>query len=390
MLTQISPASDRQTIRFEAQLCHDGRRNMRSLGCTTCPQLSLCGGLQVKAPLFDCLDLCCGKPDACDKVCRRNPHYAKRVREVEGYALDNIPRTNALVTPTLPSSIPLFFHGSRRSERFVGSAVALPLARMYQRRDGSPRYASHQSLCDAFQIEPGTPIVLSGTDHDASIERWWGMGEATRRNNIRALIAAGVALATVPNYSVFTNVPHWDDMHAMKRIGWVHYEFLDEGLPAALHVNGRTDTDFRRWADYLSTRPEIGMIAYEFATGPGRSTRLDQHVRWLAELASRVPHPLQLVVRGAFDRLHQLRKSFAQVIFLDTSSFMKTMMRQQATLRSGGRLTWSAAPTLTDEPLDCLLTHNIASVEAALAEGDLRSPVASDTYDSRELAYAYV
>jgi hypothetical protein len=35
-----------------------------------------------------------------------------------------------------------------------------------------------------------------------------------------------------------------DDLHSIKRIALVHSEFLDEGLPAALHVNGRSEADF--------------------------------------------------------------------------------------------------------------------------------------------------
>jgi hypothetical protein len=59
-------------------------------------------------------------------------------------------------------------------------------------------------------------------------------------------------MATTPNYSLFVDRPRWDDLHAMKRIAIVHGEFLEAGMPGALHVNGRTDRDFERWRNSSS------------------------------------------------------------------------------------------------------------------------------------------
>ena len=137
---------------------------------------------------------------------------------------------------------------------------------MFDRRSGAPRFTDHAALCTAFAIKPGTTIVLTGTDRDPPLERWWGLGEAKRRTIIRALKGAGVGLVTTPNYSLFLDRPRWDDLHAMMRIAIVHEEFLREGMPAALHVNGRTETDFRRWTAYVAARPEITHLAYEFTT----------------------------------------------------------------------------------------------------------------------------
>ncbi len=388
MLIEFPAISARRATRREQRLAHDETRYMPSLGCLGCPQAQICGGLRIREPLFDCLDLCCGVPARCDRVCLRNPDYVDRVREIESYSLDTIPRTAEFAYPALPSSAPMLFHPSRRTGLAAANAIALPLARMYQRRTGMPRYCSPEALRNAFRIRAGTPIILSGTDHDASIERWWGLGEAARRATIRSLKDCSVALVTVPNYSLFSNVPRWDDLHAMKRIALIHYEFLSEGLPAALHVNGRTDTDFLRWTEYIAARPEIKVISYEFATGPGRAARIDLHVRWLCDLAAQVPHPLHLIVRGGIDKLPALRKRFHQVTFIDTASFMKTMMRQKATLQNGNRLAWSSTPTQRDEPLDALLAHNIASVEAVLTSAPAMPPARNTAYALRTLSHA--
>lgn len=364
MLTQIkqqAPAELRNPRR-ERRMWHDGVRNMPSLGCATCPEHSICGGLQIKEPMFDCLDFCCGKPARCDKVCRNHPDYAGHIREIATFALDTIPRLGPLTAPKLPQVVPMLFHGSSRSLAVASSAVALPLARMFNRRDGSVRYDSHDSLCAAYGIEPGSLIVLSGTDHDAPLERWWGFGEPKRRDLIRTLRRIGVALTTTPNYSLFIDVPRWDDLHAMKRIALAHHEFLSEGLPAALHVNGRTDTDFRRWTEYIALRPEVTHLAYEFTTGTAWAGRQQQHASWLCELAAVVGRPLTLVLRGGIEVLPDLARAFAYVTVVDTSSFMKTMMRQRASLN--GHVDWLPAPTDEGAPVDELFAHNVNAVQA--------------------------
>jgi hypothetical protein len=315
MLTQIvSPELPKmRNPRRERRLWQNDSQPMHSLGCTTCPERAICGGLHIKEPLFDCLDFCCGKPATCDVVCRSHPDYAGHVREVTTFRFDTIPRLEPLGAPTLPHAVPMIFHGSRRIHPIETPMVALPLARMFNRRDGSARYASRESLCAAYGIAPSSGILLSGTDHDASLERWWGFGEQRRRELIRSFKCLGIVLTTTPNYSLFIDVPRWDDLHAMKRIALVHHEFLSEGLQAGLHVNGRTETDFRRWTEYVAARPEISHLAYEFTTGTAWAGRQQQHAAWLCELATIVGRPLTLVLRGGTEVLPTLTRAFARV-----------------------------------------------------------------------------
>jgi hypothetical protein len=172
----------------------------------------------------------------------------------------------------------------------------------------------------------------------------------------------GVSFTTTPNYSLFTDVPRWDDLHAMKRIALVQQEFQSEGLPAGLHVNGRTDTDFRRWTEYLVAHPEISHLAYELTTGTGWTGRQELHARWLCDLAAGVGRPLNLVLRGGIEVAGRLARSFAQVTVLDTTSFFKTMMRQRALLN--GHLDWLPAPTDAGAPVDELLAENLSVIQS--------------------------
>lgn len=370
MLTRIEPIP--RNPRRERRLWHDENRNTPSLGCPTCRERELCGGLCIKAAFLDCLQFCCGKPETCDRVCRNHPNYVDRVREVGSFALGNVPHAPLLESPELPRLIPVIFHGKCRISAVQFPVVALPLSRMFDRRSGAPRFADHASLCAAFGIAPGTVIMLTGTDRDRPLERWWGFGREVRREVIRVLKGIGVELVTTPNYSLFLDRPRWDDLHAMKRIALMHEEFLSEGMPAALHVNGRTETDFRRWGAYVAARPEITHIAFEFTTGTGLAGQREQHAAWLANVAAAAGRPLHLVMRGGIKVLPILSGVFAYLTVLDTSIFMKTMMRRRAVSAGNMRLTWRSAPTAIGEPLDNLFADNLAAVDGWFA--DLAAP----------------
>ena len=346
---------------------HDSVQNIPSLGCSVCPDRGVCGGLRVAEPLFWCLDYCCGKPDSCDVVCRNNSKFVDYVREINGFAFDTSAPLPRLTKPILPASVPLVFHGNSRADELDVEAAALPFARMFDHRNGNPKYETRDQLRSAFRLAPRTKILLSGTDKDWPIERWWHLGRERRVRILRTLKRLDVSLVTSPNYSLFIDQPRWDDLHAMKRISLVHSEMLNEGIATALHINGRTETDFHRWAEYLKKRSEIEFVAYEFATGTRWVDRRELHITWLASLAEEVGRPLDLIVRGGGEILPRLRRVFSQVVFIDTTSFMKTVKRRRAVLTEGGRMVWRPWPTKPDAPLDDLLNCNSATVATWIA-----------------------
>lgn len=366
-LRRKADGADRNPRR-ERRLWHDPDQATGSLGCAACPDRTVCGGLRLKIPFLDCLQFCCGKPDECDRVCRNNPYFADRVREVGTFALGTVPRAPLLSAPSLPRVVPVIYHRTARSTRATSESVALPLYRMFDRRTGMPRYSSRAALTKAFGISQTAAILLTGTDRDRPLERWWALGEASRRKIILAMKEAGIALVTTPNYSLFIDRPRWDDLHAMKRIAIVHEEFLREGLPAALHVNGRTEDDFRRWTAYVQERPEITHIAYEFTTGTGWAGRQELHAAWLADLAVNIGRPLYLVMRGGVEIVPILANAFAGITVLDTSIFMKTMMRQKAFPKSNSALGWVGSPTERGAPVDELFAENCRTVEVWLCD----------------------
>src|SRR3546814_15481347 len=106
---------------------------------------------------------------------------------------------------------------------------------------------------------------------------------------LQQLAALDIALITPPNYSVLTDVPRTDNLHAMKRILMATVEMMQAGLPTALHANARTERDFERWGELIAERPGIQYLAFEFATGAGRGERLDWHVAQITATAARGP-----------------------------------------------------------------------------------------------------
>jgi hypothetical protein len=73
-----------------------------------------------------------------------------------------------------------------------------------------------------------------------------------------------------------------------------------------------------------------------------------------------------LIVRGGTELLREFALAFARVTVLETDSFMLTMKRQEAVLRSGGAIHRQASPTLEGAPLDALLLANVLVQRAAI------------------------
>ena len=357
----------RRNRRREKKLWHDGRNNTLSFGCLGCPDRDICGGLQIERPLYDCLDICCQDPGKCDSVCPYKGDFARRVREVHGFRLDNVPRAARLPEPDLPPVVPILYNGCGRETPFMAPAACLPLYSLFRRHGGKARYADAAAVAQAFRFDAGMPVILTGVAEDAPLERWWNLGPG-RSEAIRGLRDLGVSLVTTPNFSLFTDRPRWDDMHSMKRIAITHEEFLREGLPAALHVNARTERDWERWTEYVSSRDEVTHVSFDFGTGAGWTDRSRWHAVQLVALARNAGRPLHLVVRGRGPEsriLPRLVAVFDEMTVLETTSFIKTIKRQRAMKAVDGRLRWRPCPTEPGAPVDQLLEHNWALVSEA-------------------------
>jgi hypothetical protein len=349
-------------FRQPQRLWDDAARHAPSLGCPTCLEVNHCGGVHTDAGIFDCRDLCtCADKAKCDMVCRFNPGlFVARMREVGGPGFDTAPRTSVNGVPQLPLVVPLVDHRYARSAGLDEPVVAVSLYELVNMATGRVHVGSRAELAARFLIPEGAQIVVSGVDKDGPIERWWELTD--RRSILTALKALDITLVTTPNYSVLTDVPRTDNLHAMKRILLAWVEMASAGLAAALHVNGRTEHDYVRWATEIAARPEIEILAFEFATGCGRGERIDWHVAQLCELADHVGRPLTIVVRGGGRKLDALRQHFAQVSLIDTEAFARAIRRRKAYLTESGRLKWMKCATPIGASIDNLFAHNVSLV----------------------------
>lgn len=364
-----------RNLRRERRYWHESKQYAGSLGCAVCPDGTVCGGLHIDHHLFNCLDHCCGNPENCDSVCRNKPKdFPRRVREIGGFKFDNIPRSKPLPVTLLSQIVPILYNGNRRHKEFSAPMVCLPLYQIITRQNGKLKWFDREKLIKSFCISDKTQIILTGTAKDSPLERWWALGQKKRLETIRFLREVGVKLVTTPNYSLFTDQPRWGDLHSMKRIAIVHEEFLRAGMPAALHVNARTDRDWERWTEYIQPRTEVTHIAFEYKTGAGWAKRIDWQTDQLVKMAKSVDRPLHLVVRGASRVLLKLRGGFEKITLMDTTTFVKTVKRQSASISSNGKVKWEPSPTPQNAPLDELLDRNWSVIQKAYNHLFTRSP----------------
>ncbi|KLK91934.1 hypothetical protein AA309_17400 [Microvirga vignae] len=324
--------------------------------------------------MFDCNDLCsCADPAACDTVCRTKPdQFFERCLEIDGFDLASTPRVAALPVTDLPSVIPLIGHKYSRKSVLDEPVIAVPLYELFHMGTGQPLVRTRAELAERFRISETATVVASGVDRDIKLEAWWAF--ADRELILSTLRDLEVALVTVPNFSLFLNVPRPDNLHSMKRIalGWA--ELMAARIPAALHLNARTDQDYARWMHFVRERGEVEIVAFEFGTGAGAPNRIDWHVDRLCRIADAAGRPLTLIVRGGTKVLQRLKRHFAQVILIETVAFARTLKRRRAEFTEAGRLRWPRISTPKGEPIDDLLTHNIATKRTALLLSDFAPP----------------
>lgn len=353
-------------IRPAQRLLDDARQFTPALGCRTCPDYDACGGLHIEAGFFDCGGFCtCADRDRCDMVCRHKaPHFFDRYQEVGGWDLDTVPRVAPLEVPELPLVVPFIGDKYSRVATLPEKVIALSLYDLFHMGTGEPHVRSRAELAQRFRIPEDAVVIVTGVDRDMKLEAWWAFEDRGRLiNTLRDL---GVALVTGPNFSLFTDTPRPDNLHSLKRIGLSWAELMAGGVPAALHLNARTDHDYRRWTQFIRGRAEINVVAFEFGTGAGYQGRIDWHVERLCALADGAGRGLTLVVRGGTPALARLRSHFAQVILIETEAFSRTPKRRRAEITAAGRLRWNRVTTEEGAPLDDLLAHNIAVMRSYL------------------------
>jgi hypothetical protein len=350
------------------KLHHSGDLGI-SLGCMNCSERELCGGLRVSGDHYDCMAFCvCSDPRSCELACPNNlPVYIARHQEVRGFSLDNVPRTPVLAVPQLPAWVPVIYHAYKRVGAVKADTVAVPLSYLFNRKTGALRFKTRKEIADNFGFEETARLVIIGVDQDDRIEDYWALRQAARTPELLAALRPD--LITVPNFSLPLDAIRYDNLHNIKRIALCWSELMLAGIPTALHVNARTDRDWERWSEFIIQRNEITALAFEFATGPARPEWGKWYASKLVELAMAVPRSLQLITRGGYPYLPMLRTAFSDVVFIDSTAFMKTVNRKRLVLESGKQPRWIEAKTKPREMLDDLLQANLENMMHVVLKG---------------------
>lgn len=327
------------------------------LGCAECLDRRVCGGIRPDTGVFSCRDYCCGSPGTCTRICENRPEdFVDRRREVQGWELDNIPRFDRVGTPAMPAVISEIYHASGRTEPLSLSVVAVPLRLLIGRTATQCRFGSKSSLLAHLRIGNRAKLVIDGIGRDRWIESYW----AQRRLSdlVEAFSRLRPAWIIAPNYSVITDVPRWENLHAIKRIAIVWSEFMNRGIPTALTLNARTDKDWERWTDFVIARPEVEAVAVELGTGAKYADRRSFMLPRLRDLGLATNGRLRLFMRGGRSVQSCLREAFSNIHVIDTNAFMKAVYRQRVVVAANG-LASKRSFTLIGQPIEQLLSDNV-------------------------------
>jgi hypothetical protein len=267
---------------------------------------------------------------------------------------------------------PLIHHASSRISAFRSTYIALSLYELLD-REGIPKFASLDEVSEKFRFHPDNQIIVSGVHQDFLLERVWRSQH--RPALAKFLKTINVAVLTSPNFSVYNNVPRTENLYNIKRIGRIAREFLEAGVPTALHVNACTDFDYEQYASFLRDREEYQAISFEFVTGPGYPSRMWWHIKKLIELQTKVGRQLQLVMRGGTRAISALSSSYSDILVIDSDPLHRALHRQRMVFGNDGRMRYVKNHLPEGTPIDDLLVQNVGAATQEIDSALRRVPM---------------
>lgn len=344
-----------------------------ALGCSGCPDFATCGGMQVAAPIFSCMDHCNCDRAFCQKVCPSNKNFIHRVHEVRGLEFDDIEKRASIPLLPLPRFAQLLYNHPKVENDIALPIAAVPLSAAFNKSGKKGTALTRLEIERRFRLSAGTPLILSGAELDHRIEKFWGV--TTGRTDMLAGIRdLNPLIVTTPNYSVGLDGPRHEAMHSLKRILLSWSELHDAGLRTALHLNAVTDRDYERLAEFLAYHTEIHAVSLEYETGAAIQEQGAYHAEQLDRLVQRIGRSPHLMFRGDIDWVPKLSKTFPNITLLNSSASIRTRKRRRA-IYADGVVRWTSSPTAKGAYLDELLQHNLAKVAEWLTDKTQGTPV---------------
>jgi hypothetical protein len=275
-----------------------------------------------------------------------------------GLEIETVVATGRTPSLALKQHIPRIDHGSSRTGRLSHPLVAIPLRFLVNFRSGALFFKTGAALASHFGIARATRVLAIGVAKDYELETLWGSRKLISQIAQR-LKAVGVVGVTAPNFSSFENAPRTEDMANFVRQALVWRSFVDAGMPAAYHFNGRTAADIRNIAKFIQRNPSLYWISVEFDTGAKRKEVFEQLIEDLAALPEIVERPLGIVLLGGVQALDRLKRNYDRLCFVDGDPFFKMFNRRALDVSSAGLLVERPAPRTGK--LDQLLSQNIGA-----------------------------
>lgn len=357
---------DKQEARALVRSLWHKRDEPVPMGCDGCPDRPLCGGIQVSASVFSCMDHCtCKDPETCSKVCPNNPSFVARIHEVRGLDHEDIERMRPVPMFELPTHAHLLFTYPKVSRAIQLPVAAVPLSSVFNRSGHGGIALTRAQLERRFRLAAGTPLILSGVELDHKIEKYWGVTRG-RTELIAGIRALNPLIVTTPNYSVVLDAPRHDAMHSLKRILLAWSELHDAGIRTALHLNAITDRDYQRMLEFLHVHSEVRAVSVEFETGAATEEQGLYHAEQLDRVVQGIGRAPHLVFRGDARWLPVLRRTFPTITILNGAASVRTRKRRRAVFKNE-QLRWESSLTPRGAPLDELLQHNFSGVSQWLA-----------------------
>jgi len=310
---------------------------------------------------WDCFDLCCGDPTACDRVCpRRIEEFPFDLAEVRGFALSNVGSLATAWRPDFPRYIPVIHGGSKRDAPLMTTWAALPIDRVCThkiRRRYKTRFDTKAEYLKSFRLGPTTRLLFLGIGKDRHLERYWRYKDDV--DVPFTLARAGFDAAVAPNFSFFLDEPRTQHMHARKRSLLCATEFARVGIAPVVYMHALSRGDWQICEDFLRERHDVQIVCKEFQTG-GASAELGRaKIRNVSELQQRIGRQLHLIAVGAARFVPVLDRYLSAWTVLDSVPYMRSMKRRRFWL-DGGRPRWRPAH---GTPIDELLMTNVAQYQ---------------------------
>ena len=269
-------------------------------GCQSCSlRPTLCHGDGSALGLSGCVSFDHKKCKKHEWTCLCNPvRLFNRIREVGGFACELAAPLKPIAV-TLPPYIPNLLHHWIPCARPLNLEwVALPLYALFRAQGDSINTIARSSaeLRQQFSLGPSVKILVTGPGPDQPLEDFWRFHRTEKLFDV--LLALGVEILTVPNFSFFLDLPPLHHRYNRSRILRVAERASAAGLSSVLHLNALLEQEWRDWEKLLSAHPEINIVCLEFQTGYRSPDKGDKAFDRLVALQHNVGRPLHPILVG--------------------------------------------------------------------------------------------